>query len=146
MNNKFSLKTNLWGFTVLGILFVIQGIYHIMSGMVFPFGLIIGIILVPGGIVYSVYGLLAFSKSSKYAPRVEVDSGSLVFKNGVLKEPKTIRWNKIKQIEFASSRLVFSMPDSEYAFLYDTQAETSKEIKSTIREMAESKQIKVTGG
>lgn len=114
--------------------------------MVFPFGLIIGIILVPGGIVYSVYGLLAFSKSSKYAPRVEVDSGSLVFKNGVLKEPKTIRWNKIKQIEFASSRLVFSMPDSEYAFLYDTQAETSKEIKSTIREMAESKQIKVTGG
>ncbi len=102
--------------------------------------------MIPGGVYHTIYGLLAFSKHSKYAPRVEVDQDNLLLKNKFLKEAKMITWDQIKQIEFASYRLVFSMPDSEYAFLYDTQAETSREIKSTIREMAESKGIDVLGG
>ena len=146
MNNKFSLKTNLWGHSLLGILFVIQGVYHIESNIVFPFGLMIGVILIPGGIVYSIYGLLSFNKSSKYAPGFSISEDELCFKKNLFKPAQRITWGHIKKIEMAAYLLIVSTEQSEIVMHYSSNPEVSLEIKSTIRKMAESKGIEVIGG
>lgn len=79
-NNKFSTKANRFGFFLNGILFVIMGIFHIGNDHIGPFGLILGIIMIPGGIGYALYGLLAFSVKSKYAPRVALDEENILLK------------------------------------------------------------------
>lgn len=146
LNNKFSLKTNFWGHLILGILFIIQGIYHIESNIVFPFGLMIGIILVPGGIVYTIYGFLSFNKSSKYAPGFSISEDELSFKKNLFKPAQKIRWDHIKKIEMASYLLIVSTEESETVMQYSSNPEISLEIKSVVRAMAESKGIEVVGG
>lgn len=146
LNNKFSLKTNLWGHLILGALFIIQGVYHIESDIVFPFGLMIGVILIPGGIVYSIYGLLSFNKSSKYAPRFSFSKDELSFKKNLFKPAQRIPWGHIKKIEMAPYLLIVSTEQSETVMHYSSNPEISLEIKSAIREIADSKGIEVLGG
>ncbi len=146
MNNKFSLKTNLWGHLILGILLVIQGVYHIESNIFFPFGRMMGIILVPAGIGYSIYGFLSFNKSSKYAPGFSINEDELSFKKNLSKPAQKIPWSHIKKIEMAPYLLIVSTEESETVMHYSSNPEISKEIKSAIREMAESKGIEVLVG
>ncbi len=146
LNNKFSLKTNLWGHLILGILFVVQGVYHIESNIVFPLGRMMGIILVPAGIAYSIYGFLSFNKFSKYAPGFSISEDELSFKKSLLKPAQKIPWSHIKKIEMAPYLLIVSTEESETVMHYSSNPEISKEIKSTVREMAESKGIEVLGG
>ncbi len=145
-SNKFSTKANRIGFFLNGILFVIMGIFHIGNDLISPIGLIFGIIMIPGGIGYAVYGLLAFSEFSKYAPRVSIDDQNILLKNNFKKPPVHISWDQIRQIYLSSYLIKFLIPEKEYIFNYEANADTSISIKSAIREMAESKNIEVLGG
>ena len=91
-------------------------------------------------------GILLFNKSSKYAPRFTLDENELLFKETIFKKSVRFVWNQIKRIEFGPYQLVISTDVTDQKLYYSTQADTSKEIKSVIREMAESKGIEVVSG
>lgn len=145
-NNKFSTKVNKWGFTITGIIFLVNGLYHIISDIISPIGMILGIVMIPGGIAYSFYGLMAFSESSKYAPRVSIDNETILLKSNFQRPPVLISWDRIKQISLTSYLIKFFTEEEEYHFPYEANSDTSISIKSAIREIAESKQIEVLGG
>lgn len=63
-----------------------------------------------------------------------------------MKHAMEIPWDHIKSINFGPHKIVFSMTGSDYIFSYRSTSDTSKEIKTAIREMAESKGIEVLGG
>ncbi len=145
-NNKFSLKTNKWGFTITGIVFILNGVFQIIGDYAQPIGLILGVIMIPGGIGYIVTGWLSFSEKSKYAPRITFDEQVLLLKNKLSKPPTILEWGQIKRIELYSYQLKFFSPKADYIFPYEANASTSINIKSAIREIAESKHIEVIGG
>lgn len=107
---------------------------------------IMGLLLIVSGIVVSVYGYLAFSEKSRYAPRVAINDKLIFIKEKLMKHAVEIPWDHIDNISFAPYKIVLKLPYSDYVFSYRSASDASKEIKSSIREMAESKQIKVTGG
>ena len=71
---------------------------------------------------------------------------SFLIKEKLMKHAKEIPWDHIKSINFGPYKIVFSMTGSDYIFSYRSTSDTSKEIKSAVREMAESKGIEVLGG
>ncbi|XOV92036.1 MAG: hypothetical protein ACFHWX_17725 [Bacteroidota bacterium] len=144
--NKFPMKFNLWGSTIAGLFFIANGVIHIFSDIAHPIGLIIGIIMIPVGIGYSIYGILSFNESSKYAPRFSLNEEELLFKESLMKPPIVITWDRIKKIKFGPLHLDITTGESEMAWGYMTNDKTSKQIKETIRELAESKNIEVIGG
>ncbi|XOV92035.1 MAG: hypothetical protein ACFHWX_17720 [Bacteroidota bacterium] len=128
----------------LGVIFIINGVISMKRGG--PFGLILGVLTMVGGLWYIVYALLAFNKYSKFAPRFTLDEKELLFKETLFRRPVRFFWNKIRRIELGPYQLLISTDDSNQTLYYSTRASTSKEIKSAIREIAESKQIEVIGG
>ena len=106
----------------------------------------IGIMLVPGGIAYSIYGHLSFKKSSRYAPRFSISEDELSFKKTMMKPAIIIPWDQIKKIKMSPYILDISTEKSEIIMHYSSNPEISLEIKSAVRAMAESKGIEVVGG
>ncbi len=93
-----------------------------------------------------IHGLIAYTKISKWSPKVSVDDSYLIIKEKLFRSAIRIPWDQIQSIEMAPYQIVFTLPEEDFDFSYRTTADTSIEIKSLIRKMAESKHIEVTGG
>lgn len=143
---NFPVKVSLWGTIFTGIIFFINGVINIYRDVAEPIGFILGVVMIPCGIGYMIYGLLSFTTSSKYAPRFTIDEKELLFKQTLKEPPIKVSWNQIKRIHMAPYLLDLSTSESDIIMSYSSNSRISKEIKSAIREMAESKGIEVRGG
>ncbi|MEQ8551438.1 MAG: hypothetical protein RIC06_16250 [Cyclobacteriaceae bacterium] len=132
-------------FFAIGGLNIFQGVRMVTNETHFGW-LILGFIIIPTSIAICIYSILMFSKRSRYAPRVSISDNLILIKEKLMSHAVEIPWDHIKSIDFAAYKIVFKLPDSDYVFSYRSTSDTSKEIKSAIREMAESKGIEVIGG
>ncbi len=142
---NFPNKLSVWASVLAGIVFISNGAIHIYREVAGPVGLVLGIMMIPIGLGYCFYGAFVYNKSSRYAPRFSFDAQQLLFKKTLSNKPITFDWDHIKKIEMPY-RLTVSVGGSYQTLDYRTSSEISKEIKSAIREMAESKNIEIAGG
>ena len=132
-------------FFAIGGLNIFQGVRMVTNETNLGW-LILGFIIIPTSIGICIYSILMFSKRSRYAPRVSISDNLVLIKEKLMKHAVEIPWDHIKSIDFEAYKIVFKLPDSDYIFSYRSTSDTSKEIKSAVREMAESKGIEVLGG
>lgn len=97
------------------------------------------------GIIAFLYGTLMYS-NTPLSPKFQIDDNRLTFKNKIFSKPVLIDWTSIKSIEFKSYAIIFHLDKSIERIAYNSNTTTSIEIKSIIRDIAESKEIEVTGG
>ena len=146
LSNKASINTTKWLTIISGLFFLIYGVLYIDLNSINSFGTILGIILILLSILNIVFGLTAFSINSKYAMRLKVNDSLLEFKSAYLKPVVRLKWDDIKQIKFDAYKIDFQLNKRKEVFRYRSNSEVSIEIKKTLREIAEQKNITVTGG
>lgn len=142
-HEKFSPKTLKILTGIAGIVFIAQGILHIISDKGFPIQQVIGGICILCGAGYLFYSATSFSKKSKYSSKVKVTDDFIEFKTGFFSDAIRYYWQNIKSIQFGSYRVIFQMEDKEQSIGYSSISSVSKEIKDTIREFASTKGVLV---
>ena len=146
VENKFTAKANFWLFMLVGLLFLLNGSYTIYNSKFDPIGFVLGSLIVVGGVFYIVYGQLAFSKKSKFAPRVKVNDEEIELRSSVFKPVIKILWSDVKRIEFGLYELDFQLADKNLIFNYESSLDASLNIKGKILDMANEKSIEVVSG
>lgn len=136
-----SANVSKWLFGILGLLWLILGIIEIYEE-----GSSIGSIgYLAIAFVFIVYSILVFT-INPLAPKVIITDHEIKIKRKVIGGHINILWNDIKSIEFDQYTIAFHLTEGVKEFTYRTNADISIEIKSSIREIAETKNISVTGG
>ena len=145
LNNNFSAKTNRWINSLAGLVNLMIAAYFIYKygNSSEPFGLILGILIFIAGSYSLMYGLTAFSENSKFALRVKVDDKIIEIKNKFFKPVTRLNWSDIQSIEFGLYKITFQLEGTSKVFEYKSNADVSINIKRTIREIADEKNIKV---
>lgn len=146
INNKFSANAHKVNYILTGILYFILGITFIIKDGIGFWGYTPGILISIAGTLYALYGAMEFSENSKFASKVKVDDAEIVLKNSFWKPAHKIKWTDIVAINFEPYQIVFLLQNSTYEFAYKCDADISREAKRTIREIAEQKDIEITGG
>lgn len=146
LGNKFTPNTNKWIYILTGILFIINGLFNMNSETLGLIGIGLGLVTLFFGLAYTIYGYIAFSKFSKYAPRVLINNDYVELKSNVFKSGKKLVWTDIKKIEFRPYFISFSLSDSTFSFSYITNSDTSMKIKELLRSTGENKNIEIIGG
>ncbi|MEO1054316.1 MAG: hypothetical protein AAFX87_27005, partial [Bacteroidota bacterium] len=95
---------------------------------------------------YLTMSYFIFTKNPKYAQRMAFDDQGISYKSNVFKPIISIAWDKIKTIELRPYRINFTLVDRKESFSYTTPDSVSVEIKKTVREFADSRNITITGG
>ena len=155
-NNKFSAKTNKWLKSLSGLFMIIVGIgqiWNINSNNIEQNDLnlwgawnLLWIAVILIGIFQIVFGLTAFSINSEYAMRLKVNDSQIEFKSTYFKSATQLNWNDIKQIKLDAYQINFQLDKRNEVFRYGSNSNISIEIKKTLREIAEEKNIPVIGG
>lgn len=125
---------------------LVSGIIHVVNGQNNRILMGFGIAMIVFCVFYGVFAVLAYSKRSKYAPKVRWNPERIELKNSFWKKARWIKWSEIKRIHFASFKVEFELANGTQPFPYNTKAETSRELKRMLREFAESQRIEVIGG
>ncbi len=153
LDNRYSARAQRRLYYFLSILFIAQGIIsinYLFSNTASRGFKIISFILIVcwfiGAIYLTLMAVLAFSESSKYAPRIKVDDNQLELKKSVFKAAEILKWQDIKKIEFGQYQLNLRLADKDFSFTYKRNRNISLDIKKAIREIAELKNIEIQGG
>jgi len=108
---------------------------------------ILSILLVLAGPLLFVYGIILFYPSNKLTPTINIDQQGLRINRDIFKKVVRIDWTNIKEITFKSFELDFKLDDDNIKTVnLPTTAEKSIEVKKTIRDYCNNKQIKIVGG
>lgn len=108
---------------------------------------ILAFILIIGGPILFVYGIILFNPSNRLSPRIQVNDEGLKINRDIFKKVLRINWANIQEIRFKSFELDFNLDNNNVETVnLPTTAEKSIEIKKTIREFCENKDIKIVGG
>lgn len=147
MKKTFLLRTNPWIFTVIGVLFLMNGITRFfrieeLSGM--EYGLMV--LNFGAGIYALLFTIIVLTDWLGTAPKVVVFNEGVLMKSKALASGRQIAWSEIKAITFHSYQIDFKLETEPVFFNYRSSANTSKKIKDAIRDMAELKEIPITGG
>lgn len=134
----------LWIF--MGVIFFINGITNLANEQLEWYSLILGIAMIALSIIYAFYSVLAFSEKSKYSPKVRMNNKLIQLKSSFWKRGYLINWSDVKLINFGRYKVEFELSNGTKAFPYNTESKKSKELKSMLREFAESQSIQVIGG
>ena len=136
-----SIRANKWGFGVGGTVYILLGIFKSLTSneTIISLGYIIM------GVVIVIYGIIVFSLTP-LTPKVKISNDKLEFKNKILSRATLLLWTNITSIEYGSYEITFHLIDRDEKVYYASNPDTSKEIKSIIREVAVKKNIPVTGG
>lgn len=138
---QVSPKAGKWIFSIIGILNLLLGIRKLtMQGInfdsVFTFFL---------GVGFLFYGLVIFTSTS-FTPKIVINETEIRVKKKFFGTTQLIEWMNVQSIRFGPYNIAFQLDDRNETIDYEATAETSMEIKSTIRESAEQKNIPLTDG
>lgn len=133
-------------FIITGILFFLNGTFNLYLNTIPPFGQIIGILMMSGGIFYIVYFFIGVSENSKYAAKVKITEKVIELKSSFWKATELLNWSDVKSIQFANYQVEFELLSGKKAFPYKTSANQSKQVKRLLTEAATPKNIEIIGG
>ena len=145
--NGLSKTVSKWLFIVLGLFSALRGIGDLTIPSLTNWNIFLGLLLLLSGLLMLTLGFILFNPTNKFAPKVVIDEDEITIREDVFKRTKLIKWSDIKLIEFKSYALDFSFIDNKsQLFILPTTAETSMEVKKSLREVADRKLINIKGG
>jgi hypothetical protein len=145
--NGFSTNVSKWMYLLFGIFNSVSGIERLTDASLTNWTLFLGILLLSSGLVMFVMGLILFSPTNKFTPRVVIDENEITIRPDLFTSTKLIRWSDIKLIIYKSYVLDFIFNDKEnQRVLLPTTAATVVEIKRSLRALADRKLVTVIGG
>lgn len=136
-----STKTSAWLFGILGVIWLGLGAFEIYNEEA-SIGTS-GYLMI--GIAFILYSILVFTLNP-FAPKMTITDFDVKIKLKILSGSIRILWTDIQSIEFAQYKIDFQLRDRVEEVSYSSNSETSIEIKSAIREVADQKNIQVVGG
>lgn len=139
--NVISNKASKWISIIIGMLYIVLGslkTYEQGSSFDSLGWLVLGIGLL-------LYGLLVFAPTS-LTPKMRINNNQVGLKNKIFGKTTDVMWKDVQSIEFGQFMITFKLKDREEVLTYNSNPDASIEIKSSIRELAESKNIQVSGG
>ena len=141
-------KSTKWIFVMNGIINSSLGLLQLSASDSWTsWGSILGILLVIAGPLMIVYGLILFSRTNRLVPKVLVDNNGIIIKEDIYKGQRKIDWKSIKEITYKPFELVFLLTDNNIETVnLATSAEISVDVKKTIRQFADDRQISIIGG
>lgn len=145
-NSTFSKKTNKIAWYFNGFLSITLGVFQMIREKEDTFGYVLAILLILAGLYAILYAILGLSKKSTFAPKIKLSEKAILIKNSFWKAGDEIRWDNITSVEFKPYQINFQLINSIYTFDYETNSETSLEIKQAIRAFAAISSIEVKGG
>jgi len=146
-NNRLSIGATKWISVIMGTIWLFLGFVNLLRAQsFFELRYLLSLVIIIAGLIAIFYGLTAFSKKSKYSLRLKVNDSIIEYKSAYLKSVTRINWDDIDEIKFDAYRIDFQLHKEMKRFSYRSNPEVSKEIKETLRHMAEEKNIPVLGG
>jgi len=141
-------KWNKWAFIISGSVNIMIGVRQIyLANSWTDWTEILGIVLAIGGLLMVIYGIIIFTPSSRLVPKIEIGDEQIIIKQEFSKNGVVLNWGNIKEIVYKTFEIDFVLNDDKTEIVnLQTSAEISVEIKETIRQLADQKQITVTGG
>ena len=139
--DRISIRVRFWLANSIGLIYFVLGtIKYYNSGSSFEsWGWIIL------GVFFIIFGIIMFS-NTPLTPKFKIDDNKLEFKNKIISKPVTLFWRKIQSIKFAPYEITFQLESTDKIISYSSSPTSSIEIKTSIREVAESKNIPIVGG
>lgn len=134
-------KGNKWYSFMFGSSQLLLGVYY-FSKSEFTFQSVAYTLI---GLTFYIYAFL-FYTNTPFTPKVQLNTESIEIKNKLFKPSMRLAWPSISEITFSKYQITFALDKGEYVFNYSVHADTSKKIKESIREIAESKNIPIHGG
>jgi hypothetical protein len=141
-------KTTKWIFVFNGIINSGLGLRQLsVADSWTSWGSVLGLLLTITGPLLLIYGLILFNRANKLTPKVQVDNDGITIKEDIHKIQRRIDWRNVREINYKPFELNFHMTDNNTETVnLSTNGEISLNIKKTIRQFAEDKQIKIVGG
>ncbi len=141
-------KTTKWIFLFNGIIILGLGLRQIYQTESWTnWSSLVGILLIVSGSLLAIYGLILVKGMNKLIPKIQVDNYGILVKEDVHKRQRMIDWKDVKEITYRPFELNFLLTDNSIETVnLAVNAEISKDIKKTIRQIADDRQIKVVGG
>lgn len=138
-------KWTKWVFIINGAINSAIGINQLLqSDSISNWGSILGVILLIGGLLMIIYGVILFYPTNKLTPKVQLDESGILITEGIHKKQRKIDWANIKEITYKSFELNFLLNDRSIEIVnLQTNGETSIEIKRTLRQFANDRQIEI---
>jgi hypothetical protein len=140
-------KSTKWIYLFNGIVNSIIGIQQLLTSDTWSWLLLFGLILTVGGPLMIIYSLILFSRTSVLTPRIQIDETGVLIREDIHRGQKKIEWKDVKEITYRPFELNFHLTDDNTETLsLPTSGEISIDVKKTIREFADSRQINIIGG
>ena len=143
---QFDVKVQKWNMIFFGALFLVQGFLYLFKVDQGAWSKTMMSILFMSGMYVIIFALINFSRTSKYAAKLKIDDSYVELKTSLFKKGIKLKWQDIESVSFKPYRVDFKVADTVEVITYDTTSDISIDIKETLREVAESKNIKVIGG
>ena len=141
VTNRLSSKTSKVIFAIIGVIYMLSG-----ASKYYQFGASVeSISFFLFGVVIIAYGVILFT-ATPISPRVQVNDSEIVMRTKLFGTTEQLSWSSIQSIAFDSYEIEFETVEGRRSLSYKANPETSLEIKRSIRAMAESKDIEITGG
>lgn len=141
-------KTTRWIFVINGIINSGLGLQQLSNADSWAsWGSVIGLLLIIAGPLLFIYGLILFNQANMLTPKFQIDDNRIIIKEDVHKGQRQIDWKNVKEITYTPFELNFHLTDNNTETVnLSTSAEISLNIKKTIRQFADERQIKIVGG
>jgi hypothetical protein len=141
-------KSTKWFFVYNGVVNTAIGINSLLlNNSWIHWTSILGIILIVSGPILFIYGLILFRPSNTIIPRITINERGLIIKGDIFKKVISIDWTDVKEITYRSFALDLKLSDKSIKTLdLPTTADKSIEIKKSIREICDNKNITIEGG
>ena len=141
-------KTTKWIFVFNGIINSGLGLRQLYTSDSWTnWGSILGLVLLIAGPLLLIYGLVLFNRTSKLTPKVQVDDNGIIIKEDIHKGQRMIEWKNVREISYKPFELNFFLTDNNIETVnLSTSGEISLDVKKTIRQFADERQIKIVGG
>ena len=135
------------GFYILqGLLFIFMGSVFLFDNVLQPWNTIAGVFAILAGFGYIFLSPFKYSEKSRLFPKIKIDDDMIWAKTGFWSRPVVVRWEDIREIDLDSFKINFKLKKSSQSFRYNCYPEISIALKNAIREEADLRGIKVTGG
>jgi len=139
--NVISNNVSKWLSLIIGILYLVLGaVKTYEQGSSFDS---LGWLFL--GACFILYGLLVFT-ATPLTPKMRISDIQVELKNKIFGKRTKVMWADVQSIEFGQFMIIFKLKDRDKELNYRSNKDASIEIKSLIREIAENKNIQVSGG
>ncbi len=141
-------KSTKWIFVMNGIINSGIGLRQLsISDSWTSWGSLLGLLLIIAGPLSFIYGVVLFIRKNKLTPKVQIDDNGILIKQDLDTKQRQIDWATVEEITYKPFELTFHLTDNNIETVnLPTSGEISLDIKKTIRQFADRKQIKIVGG